>query len=65
MNITLDQAIEIHAKALHHRNGAGAPRMAREKAHQLARVGDREGHAVWLKVAEIAEALAAGGRPGR
>ncbi|MGO8738099.1 hypothetical protein [Rhodoblastus sp.] len=58
MPISLDQAIEIHAKVLRYRHGAKAPRMAREKANQLATIGDREGHAVWLKVAEIARTLA-------
>ncbi len=57
MPITLDQAIEIHAKALRYRHGAKAPRMAREKADQLATIGDREGFTVWLKVAELTEAL--------
>lgn len=57
MPITLDQAIEIHAKALRYRHGAKASRMAREKADQLATIGDREGFSVWLKVAEMTEAL--------
>jgi hypothetical protein len=57
MPISLDQAIEIHAKALRYRHGAKAPRMAREKADQLATIGDRQGFAVWLKVAELTEAL--------
>ncbi len=59
MTITLEQAIEIHAKALRYRHGLKAPRMAREKAAQLGSIGDREGLAVWIKVAEAAEALPA------
>lgn len=57
MHISLDQAIEIHAKALRYRHGAKASRMAREKADQLAKIGDREGFTVWLKVADMTEAL--------
>jgi hypothetical protein len=59
MQINLDQAIEIHAKALRYRHGAKASRMAREKASQLATVGDQEGHRIWIKVAELTEALPA------
>jgi hypothetical protein len=57
MHVTLDQAIEIHAKALRHRYGPTAPRLAREQARKLASIGDREGQVVWLKVAEVTEAL--------
>lgn len=57
MHVTLDQAIEIHAKALRHQHGLAATRVAREQARKLAVAGDREGHAVWLKVAQMTEAL--------
>jgi predicted nucleic acid-binding protein len=57
MEVSLQQAIEIHARVLKHRSGRHAPRKAREKAEALARAGDEEGHRVWLRVGEVAEAL--------
>ena len=57
MEVTLKQAIEIHAKALKWRSGCDAPLKAREIARELALAGDHEGHQVWLKVGDIAEAL--------
>jgi len=57
MEVTLEQAIEIHAKALKWRSGRGAPLKARKIAQELAQAGDHEGHQVWLKVGDIAEAL--------
>ncbi len=57
MEISLEQAIEIHAKVLRHSHGDSAPRRARDFAAQLARRGDHEGHVVWTKVAEVAETL--------
>ena len=47
MNVSLDQAIEIHAKALKHRFGERAPLLAEEKADHCAARGDDEGYAVW------------------
>jgi hypothetical protein len=57
MEVTLEQAIEIHAKALKWRSGHAAPHKARKIAQELAQAGDHDGHQVWLKVGEIAEAL--------
>jgi hypothetical protein len=57
MEVSLEQAIEIHAKALKRRNGRFAPRKAREIADDYRAQGDHEGHRVWLKVGEMAEAL--------
>ena len=57
MEVTLEQAIEIHAKALKRRCGHDAPIKARTIAQELAQAGDHEGHQVWLKVGDIAEAL--------
>ena len=57
MNVSLDQAIEIHAKALKHRFGKRAALLAEEKAHHCAAQGDDEGYAVWLRVASVAEML--------
>jgi hypothetical protein len=57
MNVSLTQAIEIHARALKHRFGNRAGLMAQEKAHHCAARGDDEGHAVWQRVAVVAEML--------
>jgi hypothetical protein len=57
MNVSLDQAIEIHAKALNHRFGTRAALLAEEKAQHCAAQGDEEGCAVWLRVASIAGSL--------
>jgi hypothetical protein len=57
MEVTLEQAIEIHAKALKWRSGRDAPLKARKIAQELAQAGDHEGYRVWLKVGDIAEAL--------
>lgn len=56
MNVSLDQAIEMHAKALRHRRGRHAPRVAHEKAEHCAARGDHEGHTVWMRVAARAKA---------
>jgi hypothetical protein len=57
LRVTLDEAIEIHAKALKFRYGRTAPHRARERADNCSAAGDREGHVVWEKVAVIAENL--------
>ena len=57
MNVSLNQAVEIHAKVLKHRFGKRAPLLAREKAHQCSASGDHEGHVIWLRVAAVAETL--------
>lgn len=57
MKVSLNQAIEIHAKALKHRFGDRAPHLAREKAHSCSASNDHEGHLVWQKVADVAESL--------
>ena len=57
MNVSLTQAIEIHAKALKHRFGKRAPLLAEEKADYCAARGDDEGYAVWLRVASVAGGL--------
>ena len=65
MNVSLDQAIEIHAKALKHRFGSRAALLAKEKAHHCAARGDDEGRSVWQRVAAVAGMLpeATGQRP--
>ena len=57
MEVTLDRAIEIHAKVLKRVHGHRAPQNARDRAAELAAAGDREGHHVWLKVADAAAEL--------
>jgi hypothetical protein len=57
VNVSLNQAIEIHAKALAHRFGDRAPLLAQEEAHDCSASGDNEGHAVWLRVAAVAEMI--------
>jgi nucleotide-binding universal stress UspA family protein len=57
MEVSLDQAIEIHAKVLKYRSGRHAARKARERAEELARAGDHEGHLVWIRVEETVVAL--------
>lgn len=57
MEISLEQAVEIHARALTRRLRRDAPTNARERAGDLQRAGDSEGHGVWLRVAESAERL--------
>jgi hypothetical protein len=57
MNVTLNQAIEIHAKALKYRFGDRAALLAEEKAHHCAARGDDEGRVVWLRVAAVAGTL--------
>jgi hypothetical protein len=57
MNVSLDQAIEIHAKALRYRFGSQAPVLAKEKAGHCSSSGDHEGATVWLRVAAEVEAL--------
>ncbi|MEY3553525.1 MAG: hypothetical protein RL735_1873 [Pseudomonadota bacterium] len=52
MDVTIDQAIEIHARALTYRHGGSAESQARERAQACQSCGDNEGHQVWEKVAE-------------
>ncbi|BBU62398.1 hypothetical protein MSC49_23330 [Methylosinus sp. C49] len=57
MEISLEQAVEIHARALTRRLQRDAPGNARERAADLQTAGDSDGHSVWLRVAESAERL--------
>jgi hypothetical protein len=63
LNVSLDQAIDIHAKALTYRYGRAAPDRARVRGRDCSAKGDREGHCVWEKVAAIAERLLTAQRP--
>lgn len=57
MEISLEEAIEIHARALTKRFAQRAPAAARQRAHRLKCSNDLEGHDVWRQVAEVAESL--------
>jgi hypothetical protein len=57
MDVSLEQAIEIHAKVLKFRHKHLAPRIAREHARDLKYWNDHDGHDVWLRVADVAESL--------
>ena len=63
MNVSLEQAIEIHANVLHYRKGgrAGAAQAVEEAERCKAR-GDQDGFEIWLKVREaVVKAAARGG----
>ena len=60
MDVTIDQAIEIHARALTYRHGGSAESEARERAQDCRSCGDDEGHQVWEKVAETIARLRQG-----
>jgi hypothetical protein len=57
MNVSLDQAIAIHARALKHRFGHRAALLAQEMALHCAAHGDDEGRAVWQRAAAVAGTL--------
>ncbi|MCC3246273.1 hypothetical protein LG047_13245 [Methylocystis sp. WRRC1] len=57
MNISLEQAIEIHARALVQRHKGKAPSNARVYADRLNGHRDCDGCAVWLGVASAAERI--------
>jgi hypothetical protein len=57
MKVSLEEAIEIHAKVLKSWHKDTAPTKARDHAAILKQNGDHEGHAVWLRVADVAERL--------
>jgi hypothetical protein len=57
MNVTLDQAIEIHARAAYKRFGVNARVRTQERIDHLKRVGDVEGARVHERVREHIAAL--------
>lgn len=57
MKISLEEAIEIHARALVRRHRDEAPANARDYASQRKRHGDSEGYDIWLGVAATAQRL--------
>jgi hypothetical protein len=58
MAISLEEAIEIHAKVLVYRAGKNAPHVAKGRAADCAKGGDHEGHDVWNMVVEVAASIA-------
>jgi hypothetical protein len=63
MNISLEEAIEIHARALKTPHKHRAPHRAREHAHRLKMVNDHHGHDVWSQVAAVTERMLAEENP--
>jgi len=59
MNVSLDEAIGIHARALKSRAGKKSPLVAKLRAHDLMAKGDAEGFRVWMLVGEHAAKLLA------
>ena len=59
MNVSLDQAIDIHARALKGRAGKRSALLAKLRAEALREQGDLEGFHVWMKVGEQAARLLA------
>lgn len=57
MIVSLDQAIEIHAKVLIYRAGASARKRAKDAALSCKSRGDNGGHEVWTKVASTIDEL--------
>jgi len=57
MQITLEEAIEIHARVLTGRFQGGAADSARLYAQSRKGMQDLEGYAVWQRVADTAERL--------
>lgn len=66
MYVSLDQAIEIHARALVYRHERNAVKSARDLAELLGGAGDTEGRDVWLRVASVvSELLSATSKPAK
>jgi hypothetical protein len=52
MWIDIDDAIQMYARFWRARHGAAGTKAVRQRAEQLKKSGDAEGHRVWSKVAE-------------
>jgi len=59
MDVSLDEAIGIHARALKSRAGKRSRLVARLRAHDLMAKGDAEGFRIWMQVGEQAARLLA------
>jgi hypothetical protein len=55
MQISLDEAIDIHAKVQRARYGSGAAASSKRRAARCKCVGDLDGERVWLRVADALE----------
>jgi hypothetical protein len=56
MDVSLDQAINIHARVLKYWHGDNAPQEARARALECGTAGDFEGLQAWARVARLCEA---------
>jgi len=63
VNISLEQAIHIHARALKSRAGERAPALAGDRAKLLKATGDEEGFRVWSRVESVARQLIGAEKP--
>jgi hypothetical protein len=63
MDVSLDQAINIHARVLKYWHGDKAPQEARARALECGTAGDFEGLQAWARVARLCEAPGAFGLP--
>jgi hypothetical protein len=58
MWIALPEAVTIYARFCQARYGTGAGKAVRDKARELKRKGDLQGHEIWNKVAQEIDHLA-------
>ena len=65
MTISLDQAIEIHAKSAISLVGIGAEKSTRERADHCKSRGDAHGYETWTKVADTIRSLNQSGYKAR
>ena len=63
MEVSLDQAIDTHARVLKYWHGDRASHEARTKALEYKAAGDLEGLHAWERVAKMCEAIRAGDQP--
>ena len=57
MHISIDQAIEIHAKSAISLGGSRAEKSTRERAEHCRTRGDTDGYETWTKVADTIRTL--------
>jgi hypothetical protein len=57
MTISLDQAIEIHAKSAISLGGKRAEKSTRERAEHCKIRGDADGYETWTRVADMIRSL--------
>ena len=65
MTISLDQAIEIHAKSAISLGGKRAEKSTRERADHCKSRGDADGYETWTKVADTIRSLNQNGYKAR